>query len=630
MKGARLKPAVDDDGNDGGDDGDVDYETQRFLPLSSMPQQQQQQSSSTMSSASSLHSPPTSPTSPRLRRTAATRSASSTSSDSTGALSWSPLCRGDRGESTTTTTATPATAATTPPPLRFFCCFGQVFLKMLPDRVSRNLRPAQKRRLRNAVSVICCLFVFAMIVHNTIDESRRIPNIIIDADQGTSVVKRIGENMNKNDDDLKNDDVSSSSNQVTDDLEQTHAVQDDEEKRPGDGISTTKPKLEKVKDLLPAYAHVDPPPMSSKYNYNASQHFVERWCDLDEKNGVDWFPKGNKLWQRRAPAFLIPGAKFAGTDLLVHYLQTTAPYRDAIVPPTFHHELSFFFDPRFQKYVTPNEQKTRVKQARERLYAKFYNIREIRQQRPDAVSFDASSGYLFYSTLLPRRIFCVMPWVRLVILLRNPTDRLFHHYREAQKKGLRLSFEEWIDKDFRLLHDAGFFQLNSTTATTTSSSTSSSSTPWSESTPITNMTLQDIAWFQYQQQSLEGAVGRSLYEVQLRQWFQALRAIGRKPSKSVLIVWSHDLIRNPQAELKRVAQFLQLVVPPANSSTIKASTTTAAKTAALIAQINATTLSTGMNSQTRQRLDDFFRPYNMRLRANLQRFEFPPGAFAGG
>jgi Sulfotransferase domain len=279
--------------------------------------------------------------------------------------------------------------------------------------------------------------------------------------------------------------------------------------------------------------------------------------------------------------------------------------------------LSFFFDARFQKYVSTNSQKTLVRQARERLYAKFYNVPAL-QKQPHLISFDASSGYLFYSTLLPRRIFCVMPWIRLVIVLRNPTDRLYHHYRSAQGKGLRLSFEEWIDKDFRLLNDVGFFELNNAT----SSTTSSSSLPWSESIPINNMTLQDIAWFQYQQQSLEGAVGRSLYEVQLRQWFQALRAIGRKPSKSVLIVWTNDLIDNPQVELTRIAQFLQL--PPANasSSTSILKTSTSSSAASLIAQINATTM-TGMNSQTRQRLDDFFRPYNERLKDILKGFGIP-------
>jgi hypothetical protein len=138
------------------------------------------------------------------------------------------------------------------------------------------------------------------------------------------------------------------------------------------------------------------------------------------------------------------------------------------------------------------------------------------------------------------------------------------------------------------------------------------------------MTLQDIAWFQYQQQSLEGAVGRSLYEVQLRQWFQALRAIGRLPSESVLIVWTHDLIQNPQAELTRIAQFLQLPPPLAknssSSSSMLKSTSTAA--AALIADMNAAT-ATGMNSKTRQRLDDFFRPYNRKLKKLLEAFGIP-------
>jgi hypothetical protein len=52
-------------------------------------------------------------------------------------------------------------------------------------------------------------------------------------------------------------------------------------------------------------------------NKNASQAFVERWCDLQ---GVDWYPTGSKAWQQRGPAFLLPGAKMSGTEQLASWL----------------------------------------------------------------------------------------------------------------------------------------------------------------------------------------------------------------------------------------------------------------------------------------------------------------------
>jgi hypothetical protein len=53
---------------------------------------------------------------------------------------------------------------------------------------------------------------------------------------------------------------------------------------------------------------------------------------------------------------------------------------------------------------------------------------------------------LFYSSILPRRILCVAPWVKLVVLLgiRWISGGAL---RRAKRKGLKLT-EEWIDKDF--------------------------------------------------------------------------------------------------------------------------------------------------------------------------------------
>jgi hypothetical protein len=77
---------------------------------------------------------------------------------------------------------------------------------------------------------------------------------------------------------------------------------------------------------------------------NASAVFADRWCDLQN---VDWIPSSTHVkWQRRAPNFLIPGAKYSGTLELAQELAL----HPSIVPGRTL-ESSFFFQHNFQRYI---------------------------------------------------------------------------------------------------------------------------------------------------------------------------------------------------------------------------------------------------------------------------------------
>jgi Sulfotransferase domain len=222
------------------------------------------------------------------------------------------------------------------------------------------------------------------------------------------------------------------------------------------------------------------------------------------------------------------------------------------------------------------------------MYSRHYSAKEMINQ-PQAISYDATHGYLFYSTLLPRRILCVIPWVKLVILIRDPVDRLYEHYLSARSKGLQMALDDWIDKDMRLIEQVGLAQ-NWTVHALRS---------------YTGSPAEDEAWYDYQTKTLEGALGRSIYEIQLRQWFQALRAAGRDPKHSVLVIHSEYLQTNPEAVYKRLLDFVGL---PAADMRIPNTT-----------QFIQTDTS-GMSSETRERLEAFFRPYNVLLHELLQSY----------
>lgn len=313
-------------------------------------------------------------------------------------------------------------------------------------------------------------------------------------------------------------------------------------------------------------------------NSDASQAFVERWCDLQ---GIDWYPTGTKAWQQRAPAVLIPGAKMSGTLCLAHYLEQ---HPSVVAART--KELSFFYERNFGRYVTAQE-RTKVRAARERMYARDYYAGMLKQNTTK-LSLDATPGYLFYSSLLPRRILCVMPWIKLVVLVRDPVDRFLAHYQTARSRGLRMSLEDWMEKEFSLMNRVGL--LNATVA--------------GGSTQFSGSAEEDFAWYEYQTATLEGSIGRGLYEIQLRQWFQALRAVGRNPADSVLIVRTELLESNPAGQYAQILKFLGL---------------TEWKGANFAMPVTANVTQT-MSASTRQRLQDFYAPYNARLNRLLQSY----------
>ncbi|GKY91248.1 hypothetical protein MPSEU_000098100 [Mayamaea pseudoterrestris] len=313
---------------------------------------------------------------------------------------------------------------------------------------------------------------------------------------------------------------------------------------------------------------------------NASAIFTERWCDL---HGVDWMPSKTNIWQRNVPYFMIPGAKYSGTlELAQELVMHPSIVQGRSLEP------AFFFQHNFQRYVSANHDKTKVLAARSRMYARDYPLSAaLKQPKSKLVSFDATPGYLFYSSTLPRRVLCVMPWVRMVIVLRNPVDRVWEHYQGAKTRGLTLTLEEWVDKEFFLMEQVGL--LNATSKE------------------------ENYAWHDYQRATLEGAIGRSLYDIQLRQWFQALRAIGRNPSKTVYVVRADDLALNPQKEYSAILKFLQLTDAPLR------------KPAAWNRFLNNQAEREGMDANTRRRLEMFFTPYSKRLKSVLRRYRVRTG-----
>lgn len=289
--------------------------------------------------------------------------------------------------------------------------------------------------------------------------------------------------------------------------------------------------------------------------------FLSTYCFVE---GTDWFPPDGS-WELRAPAAVLAGAHSAGISGLVKLLDATTSNQ-------------FFYQRSFGKFMSKSG-KVQVKSARQRLWSR--NVKPI-QTSKTRISIDATEGYLFHSTTVPVRILCTCPWVKLIVMLRNPVDRVWGQYQEFKKThNLKLSLEEWISPDLLALRQVGLIPDPNNTKST--------------------VVDEDEAYALYLQIAQEGPVGHGLYEIQLRHWLGALQAMGRDLNTSVLILRFEEMKSNPKVILQHVTDFLGL--PSLEKTTVRRS----------LQLVDRGQASTAMDPDTRLELEAIFASFNAKL-----------------
>jgi len=207
---------------------------------------------------------------------------------------------------------------------------------------------------------------------------------------------------------------------------------------------------------------------------------------------------------RPLPDFLVIGAQKAGTTALYAYLS----WHPGIGGPSWK-EVSFF-----DRHYRRGEAWYR---------GHFPNalrgwIAERSNGRPLVVG-EASPSYMFHP-LAPQRVRDVVPDVRLIALLRNPTDRAYSQYQHEVALGREpLSFEEALDAEEerlrgeveRMTADASYF-----------------SNEWWDHTYL----------------------ARGRYAEQLERWFAVF------PREQLLVVSSADLDDRPGEAYAEILEFV--------------------------------------------------------------------------
>ena len=145
-------------------------------------------------------------------------------------------------------------------------------------------------------------------------------------------------------------------------------------------------------------------------------------------------------WAKRPlPSFLIIGAQKAGTSSLFSYLS-----QHPELTPSFKKEVHFFdggLNPNHDNYAKGE---------------KWYRAHFPSVPEPDICrgAFEASPSYLF-SPLCAGRIAALIPDVRLIMLLREPTERAISHFSHESRKGREtLPIEEALACEENRLEEA--------------------------------------------------------------------------------------------------------------------------------------------------------------------------------
>ena len=206
------------------------------------------------------------------------------------------------------------------------------------------------------------------------------------------------------------------------------------------------------------------------------------------------------------PNYLIIGTPRSASTSLYQYL-----IQHPCVAPALTKQLHFF-DTYFQKGIEW------YKVCLPYRWSKFYREKILRTK---FVTGEATVHYMMHP-LAPKRVFEIVPNIKLIVILRNPIDRAYSHYQtEFENKNENLSFEDAIEQEkFRL--DGEFEKLEKNE----------------------NYVSKDYPHRAY--------LTSGLYVAQLKRWTKFFN------KENFLILQSENFTKNPSNEFNKVLKFLNL------------------------------------------------------------------------
>ena len=241
-----------------------------------------------------------------------------------------------------------------------------------------------------------------------------------------------------------------------------------------------------------------------------------------------WYGLTNSI--RVLPDFMLIGSTKSGTTSLYHYLDS----HDELVAAS-------------KKYVGYFDVNYRLGLA---WYRSWF---QTKINKGKSLSFDATPSYFQFSWSA-KRIAETLPNVKLLLVLRNPTDMSYSKYQAACKKfNLKIPFSDLIEKELNDFNEDSM------------------------------MNLKNIRYNSY--------ILPNIYVKLLKDWLKYFSL------EQMLIFSTEELSRNPKQTLYKIFDFLNVAHQEIDTNYRK----------------NSSGNYPPMEYDVRQRLDSFFKPYNEEL-----------------
>jgi len=251
---------------------------------------------------------------------------------------------------------------------------------------------------------------------------------------------------------------------------------------------------------------------------------------------------------RQLPDFIIIGAGRAGTTALYSYL-----IQHPLIAAALTDNNESVADLHFFEYIISNN----IQWYRSHFPILFS---KSNKHKNSFITGEYTSTYMYHPDV-PKRIFNLLPKIKLIVILRNPIDKAYSTYQQQFRFGeYTTSFEDTINAEFRRIDlNKDFPELNS------------------NNYDFENFVAQNI-------------IRHGVYADYLETW---LKIFDRK---QILILNSDDLKKSTKETLRRVFNFLNV-----SNYDIKDTS-----------QVNVGKYPT-INKITRKKLIEFFKPHNQRL-----------------
>jgi hypothetical protein len=234
--------------------------------------------------------------------------------------------------------------------------------------------------------------------------------------------------------------------------------------------------------------------------------------------------------QIHIPAFLIAGAPKSGTSLLEALLH----HHPKVIRPRIK-ELRYFHEMPLDWDGGVN-----VSQVRQFLSDQRdgFPIQAL-QNDVSKITYDATPNYLCRSSLLMAPILCACPWIKIIVILRDPVERAFSEYRyRLQREASTGTFEQLIAEEMHVLQLSGLLDAAHGSQEETE------------------------AWNRYHALAITGTIGKGLYEIQLRHTVDALHLFDMDPKQHLLVLRTErDLLQLPET-YRAMLEFLGLPEAP--------------------------------------------------------------------